>query len=41
MNKSILFIVIGSSIVFIGLIAWKVIWFVKKINSAPAVEESE
>lgn len=42
MNKSMLFIVIGSSVVFIGLIVWKVIWLVKKITSAPvAAEESE
>ncbi|MDP1635998.1 MAG: hypothetical protein Q8L69_15125 [Gallionellaceae bacterium] len=41
MSNSILFIVIGSSLVFVGLIAWKVLWLVKKINSAPVAEEAE
>lgn len=41
MNNSMLFIVIGSSVVFVGLIVWKVLWLVKKINSAPVQEEAD
>jgi nitrogen fixation-related uncharacterized protein len=41
MNNSILFIVIGSSVVFIGILVWKFLWFMKKINSIPAQEESD
>lgn len=41
MNNSILFIVIGSSLVFVGIIVWKVLWFMKKINSAPVPEEAD
>jgi surface polysaccharide O-acyltransferase-like enzyme len=41
MHNSMLFIVIGSSVVFIGILIWKVLWLIKKINSAPAREEAD
>ena len=41
MNNSILFVVIGSSVVFIGILVWKALWLLKKINSVPAQEEAD
>jgi surface polysaccharide O-acyltransferase-like enzyme len=41
MHNSMLFIVVGSSVVFIGILAWKVLWLIKKINSAPVQEEAD
>lgn len=41
MNNSMLFIVVGSTVVFVGILVWKVLWLMKKINSAPAQEEAE
>jgi len=41
MNNSILFIVVGSSVAFIGILVWKVLWFMKKINSVPVQEEAD
>jgi hypothetical protein len=41
MGNSILFIVAGSSVVFIGIMVWKALWLLKKINSEPAPEEAD
>ena len=41
MHNSMLFIVIGSSIVFVGILVWKLLWLMKKINSIPAQEEAD
>ncbi|MDO8989017.1 MAG: hypothetical protein Q7U91_05225 [Sideroxyarcus sp.] len=41
MNNSMLFIVVGSTVAFVGIIVWKALWFMKKINSVPVQEESD
>jgi hypothetical protein len=41
MNNSILFVVIGSSVVFIGILVWKALWLLKKINSVTIQEEAD
>jgi len=39
MDKQLLLIIIASSVVFIGLMVWKLIWLYKKM--APAEQQSE
>lgn len=41
MNNSMLFIVVGSSIVFVGILVWKALWLMKKINSVPTPEKTD
>jgi nitrogen fixation-related uncharacterized protein len=41
MDNSILFIVIGSSILFIGVVVWKILWLLKKMDADQATEESD
>jgi nitrogen fixation-related uncharacterized protein len=41
MDNSILFIVIGSSVLFIGVVVWKILWLLKKMDSDQAIEESD
>jgi nitrogen fixation-related uncharacterized protein len=42
MDNSILFIVIGSSVLFIGVVVWKILWLLKKMDSdQAAAEESD
>jgi hypothetical protein len=41
MHNSMLFIVVGSSVVFVGILVWKVLWLIRKINSAPVQEEAD
>jgi nitrogen fixation-related uncharacterized protein len=41
MDNSILFIVIGSSVLFIGVVVWKILWLLKKMDSEQAIEESD
>jgi nitrogen fixation-related uncharacterized protein len=39
MDNSILFIVIGSSVLFIGIVVWKILWLLRKMDSEQAPEE--
>lgn len=32
MDNNLLFIIIGSSILFVGVVIWKVLWLLKKMN---------
>lgn len=41
MDSSILLIVVGATIVFIGLLAYKALWFVRKINEEPEASETK
>jgi hypothetical protein len=41
MDNSILLIVIGSSVLFIGVVIWKILWLLKKIDSEQVVEETD
>jgi len=41
MDNSILFIVIGSSVLFIAVVVWKILWLLKKMDSEQATEESD
>jgi hypothetical protein len=41
MDNSILLIVIGSSVLFIGVVVWKILWLLKKIDSEQVIEESD
>ena len=39
MDNPTLMIVLGSSVLIILLVIWKIAWLMKKINSAPVPEE--
>ncbi len=41
MDNSILLIVIGSSVLFIGVVIWKILWLLKKIDSEQVIEETD
>jgi hypothetical protein len=41
MDNSILFIVIGSSALFIGVVIWKILWLLKKMDSEQPAEEND
>lgn len=39
MDSTTLWIVSGSTVVFVGLLGWKVVWLLRKINRAPAPQD--
>jgi hypothetical protein len=41
MDNSILLIVIGSTVLFIGVVVWKILWLLKKMDSEQVIEESD
>lgn len=41
MDNSILLIVIGSSVVFIAIVIWKILWLLKKMDAEVIQEESD
>ncbi len=41
MDNSILLIAIGSSILFIGIVIWKITWLLRKIDKEQVTEEND
>lgn len=41
MNGSTMWVVLASTAVFVGILVWKALWLVRKINAVPAEEEAE
>jgi len=41
MDNSLILIIVGSSVLFLAIVIYKIAWVMKKINSAPTLPEDQ